>query len=272
MKGGRNSIIETLSDVEQDDRYRPVIEVIGEDYEIPQLGASRRIIALLPHNYHTSNKRYPVLYLNDGQNLFSEASRYGNWAIDKRLTKLASAGLDDIIIVSIDHGKKDRIKEYNPYVLSRFGKSKGKKYVQFIVDTLKSHVDKTFRTKPERHFTGIGGSSMGGLISMWAGLNRSEVFSKLLVFSPAFWISPLINYNSFIFNPQGPMDVYFYAGEKESQAMIPQLKRVKSILMKRSKPEAPIKLEVSIHPKGEHHEHYWGEEFPKAVKWLFFRK
>ena len=107
---------------------------------------------------------------------------------------------------------------------------------------------------------------------MWAGLNMSNVFSKLMVFSPAFWISPLINYNSFTFRPEGPMDIYFYAGEKESLAMIPQLKRVKSILLRRRRPEAPINLEVSIHPEGEHHEHYWGEEFPEAVKWLFFRE
>ena len=255
-----------------DDRYHPVIDVIDDNYTIPQLGTSRRITALLPHNYHNSDRHYPVLYLHDGQNLFNEESRFGNWAIDKRLARLAADGLDDIIIISIDHGHRDRIKEYNPYVLSRFRKAKGRKYVRFIVETLKSQVDKTYRTKPEREYTGIGGSSMGGLISMWAGLTWSEVFSKLMVFSPSFWISPLINYNSFTFTPAGPMDVYFYAGEKESKLMIPQLKKVKSILTKRSTAKAPIKTRFSIHPEGEHHEHYWGEEFPEAVKWLYFEE
>jgi len=167
MRGERNSLTASLKNTQEDDRYHPVIEVISENYEIPQLGTSRRIMALLPHNYHKTTKHYPVLYLHDGQNLFNEESRFGNWAIDKQLAQLASSGLDEIIIISIDHGRKDRIKEFNPYVLSRFGKSKGKKYIKFIVETLKKHVDEHYRTRTNTTAQGKNGNTLALVEAQW---------------------------------------------------------------------------------------------------------
>ena len=109
--------------------FNPIIETIEEAYEIPQLNATRRISALLPHNYYTSEKRYPVLYLQDGQNLFNTMAQYGDWAIDKSLAKLAENGLADIIIIAINHGEEERISEYLPYYHPRFGQGKGNFYI-----------------------------------------------------------------------------------------------------------------------------------------------
>lgn len=94
----------------------------------------------------------------------------------------------DIIIVSIDHAEDERIAEFTPSYRTRLGVGDGKKYARFLADTLKPHVDQHFRTLPDRVHTGIGGSSMGGLITIYAGLMYPEVYGKLMVFSPSLWV------------------------------------------------------------------------------------
>ncbi len=121
--------------------------MISEKFYIPQLDRYRKIWAVLPYDYHTSDKTYPVLYLQDAQNLFNEGSGFGNWEIDKKLSILAEYGRGDLIIIAIEHGSEDRIKEYifdNDHVANG---SEGKKYIRFITDTLKPYVDENYRTK-----------------------------------------------------------------------------------------------------------------------------
>ena len=127
----------------------PLIEILSEDFEIPQLIKTRRISVLLPYNYHETDQHYPVLYLQDGQNLFDEYAPFGNWAVDKKLAVLAEKGLGDIIVVAIDHAEKDRIAEFTPSFKTKLGRGDGKKYVRFLADTLKPYIDKNFRTLPD---------------------------------------------------------------------------------------------------------------------------
>ncbi|MBK8112306.1 MAG: hypothetical protein IPK46_19315 [Saprospiraceae bacterium] len=103
---------------------KPLINVIDEDYLIPHLNRRRRVAALLPHNYATSNKTYPVLYLHDGQNLFDDHAPFGNWGVDKQLAVLAELGIE-VIVIAIDHGGKERIAEYLPYDNPKFTEKKG---------------------------------------------------------------------------------------------------------------------------------------------------
>src|SRR5690606_23404738 len=107
--------------MEQDISYSPIIEIINENFEIPQLIKTRRIAALLPYDYHTSNKKYPVLYLQDGQNLFDDYAPFGSWELPKQLTYLAKHGLGDVIIVAIDHAESERIKEFTPTKVTALG-------------------------------------------------------------------------------------------------------------------------------------------------------
>ncbi len=251
--------------------FAPIIKIIEDAYEIPQLGRKRRIAALLPHDYEQSSKKYPVLYLNDGQNLFDEFAPFGNWAVDKELEKLAESGLSDIIVISIDHGGEDRITEYLPYFNPRYGKGEGALYIQFLEETLIPYVNKTFRTLPDREHTGIGGSSMGGLISLFAGLNHQEVFSKLLIFSPSLWIAPKIFQQAEHFRPNLPVHLYIYSGGRESANHMPNVLRFKKRLVGGKRDFANIDLHVELNPDGTHSEYHWRQEFPKAVKWLYFR-
>ena len=159
--------------------YTPTIEIVAEDFLIPQLEKTRKVYALLPYNYHDSDKAYPVLYLQDAQNLFNDFNPYGNWEIDKHLADLAFSGMSDIIVIAIDHGGKERINEYSPYFHRKFGKGQGKHYANFIINSLKPYIDEKYRTLPQREFTGIGGSSMGALISAYIGIVYPSYFKML---------------------------------------------------------------------------------------------
>jgi predicted alpha/beta superfamily hydrolase len=250
--------------------YEPIIKIIDEDYLIPQLNRRRRIAAILPYDYEYSDKYYPVLYLHDGQNLFDDYAPFGNWGVDKCLTILSSKGID-IIIIAIDHGGKDRIAEYLPYETPRYTDAQGDEYVRFMMEDLKPHIDKNFRVKTERQFTGIGGSSMGGLISLYAGFQYNEVFSKLLIFSPSLWITDQAFYQAMSFVPKGMTDIYFYAGGKESKSLLPTVNKMIDILKSRKYSEHFFNITSKINPEGKHQEYFWGNEFPSAIEWLFHK-
>ena len=249
--------------------FLPEKVVVSENFEIPQLIKTRRITALLPHNYKDSDKNYPVLYLQDGQNLFDEFAPFGNWGIDKELALLAEQGKGEIIIVAIDHGEKERNSEFIPSHKTKKGIGQGAKYVKFLAETLKPYIDKNFRTKPERFNTGIGGSSLGGLISLYAGLMYPEIFSRLMIFSPSFWVDPNVYSNVGIFLIPDNMKIYLYGGGQEGENMVRNINWVKSTLEGKEMAENDD-FKVSIDPNGKHNESYWGREFPHAVDWLFY--
>lgn len=249
--------------------FLPIIKTLSEQFEIPQLVKTRRISALLPHDYETSDKHYPVLYLQDGQNLFDENAPYGNWGLDKKMAMLSEKKLGDLIIITIDHAEEERILEFTPSEPTRLGVGDGKKYVRFLVDTLKPYVDQNFRTKPERAFTGLGGSSMGGLISVYAGLIAPATYSKLMIFSPSLWVVPNMRFHTMNFHHTWDTKIYLYGGKGEGSGMVPSLKRLKSTIEQQGS-TANIDFNLSIDPDGKHNESRWGEEFPKAVEWLFY--
>lgn len=253
------------------DEFFPTAEVISEKFYIPQLDRYRKIWAVLPYDYHTSDKSYPVLYLQDAQNLFNEGSGFGNWEIDKKLSILAEYGRGDIIIIAIEHGSEDRIKEYifdNDNVANG---SEGKKYIRFITDTLKPYVDENYRTKKDRDNTGIGGSSLGALISIYSGFLYPEVYSKLLIFSPSLWVEPNNNFPIMNFRVPFKTKIYLYGGGQEGSKMVKRIHIFEEYLKRWEKKNLfDFEFRTSINPEGTHSEFYWSQEFPRAIEWLFY--
>lgn len=253
------------------EEFFPIAEVISEEFYIPQLDRYRKIWALLPYDYHTSNKRYPVLYLQDAQNLFNEGSGFGNWEIDKKLSILAEYGRGDVIIIAIEHGSEDRIKEYifdNDNIANG---SEGKKYIRFITDTLKPFVDENYRTKKDRENTGIGGSSLGALISIYSGFLYPEVYSKLLIFSPSLWVEPNNNFPMMNFRVPFKTKIYLYGGGQEGAKMVKRIRVFEEYLNRWEKKNLfDFEFRTNINPEGTHSEFYWSQEFPRAIEWLFY--
>ena len=250
-----------------DEELMPILETI-QNFEMPQLKKKRNVHVLLPADYFLTDKQYPVLYLQDAQNLFGEGSAYGNWKIDEKLSILKARGKGDLIVVAIDHGQEDRFEEYSPYK-SRNGLGKGKKYAHFVAKTLKPFIDKQYRTRPERENTGIGGSSMGGLVSIYAGLMYPDLIAKMMIFSPSLWVSPKIYFDAIEFFQPINTKIYVYAGGQESQFMLENVERFKHTLDKQGFKESQLSIKLSVDQSGKHNEAAWSNEFTAATEWLF---
>lgn len=250
----------------------PIIEVITADIQLPEEVRTRRMAALLPHDYYQTDKRYPVLYLQDGQNLFDDYAPFGNWAVDKRLAQLKADGKGDVIVVAIDHAADKRIVEFTPTAATtQFGQGQGRKYACFLAEILKPYIDGRYRTLPDAAHTGIGGSSMGGLISIYAGMMYPHVYGRLMIFSPSLWVTPNIQFQLLNFHEAYSGRVYLYGGRKESRSMVPNLRRLRQAVEEHAHDRKP-EFCLSIDPNGEHNEARWGQEFPIALQWLFFHK
>lgn len=243
----------------------PQVKIMDTAFAITQLNRTRRIWLYLPKNYAVSGKTYPVIYLNDGQNLFNEqTAAYGEWGVDECLDSLQKQIGKEVIIVGIDHGGHKRMNEYNPYDHIQYGKGEGMQYASFLVTTLKPFIDSKYRTMKGPEYTFIGGSSMGGDISLYTVLQYPNVFGGALIFSPAFWVTPDLYDFAEKFNSTTIPKLYFYAGGKESATMVLDLKKMTDILAKKSR----IQIRTVVSPLGQHNEASWRSEFPDAYKWI----
>ncbi|MDB5192491.1 MAG: alpha-dextrin endo,6-alpha-glucosidase [Segetibacter sp.] len=242
------------------------VRVVEEAFDMPQLNRKRRIWAYLPKGYTSSKKSYPVIYMHDGQNLFSEeTAAFGEWGVDETLDTLMSRLGKEAIVIGIDNDPLKRINEYNPYDTKEFGKGEGDLYVDFMAQTLKPYIDGKFRTLKDAANTYTAGSSMGGLISLYAVLKYPKVFGGAGVFSPAFWTSPGIFEALEKADWKGSnLKFFFYAGGKESNQMVPDMDRVISIIEKKGN----YKLRRVMAPLGQHNEKTWRQEFSEFYRFV----
>ncbi len=163
------------------------------------LANRRDVLVYLPLGYRrSSTRRYPVLYLQDGQNVFDEATAFAHveWRVDETAQDLIRKKLiEPLIVVAAANLGEERIHEYAPTrgVIDDSAKRKkrsrgmGRHYARFLVEELKPFIDREYRTKREPENTGVGGSSLGGLITLAIGLWYPNVFQRLLVMSPSIW-------------------------------------------------------------------------------------
>ncbi len=168
-------------------------------FESRILRNKRDVQVYLPPGYRRSRqRRYPVLYLHDGQNVFDAATSFGGveWGADESAERLAKKRLiEPLIIVAAANTGEKRIHEYAPTrgvidsTAPRKNRSRGmlRKYGNFLRDELKPFIDREYRTRPEAEFTGLGGSSLGGLATLTLGLWFPETFNRLAVMSPSIW-------------------------------------------------------------------------------------
>jgi len=244
------------------------VHIIDNSFYMPQLDKTRRIWIYLPPDYETTDNYYPVLYMQDGQNLFDDNTSYvGEWHVDETLNNLYDEGIKVPIVVGIDNGGLDRIDEYSPWINSQYGGGKGDEYVSFLVETLKPYIDEHYRTLQNRESTGIMGSSLGALISHYGTIKYQNVFSKAGLFSPSYWFSDSV----FTFTENtGKADAvrfYLMCGGNEGDEMAANMNSMASTLETTGFNSNNIITDVVA--GGEHNETLWGEQFGKAYQWLF---
>ena len=254
----------------------PQVHVLATSFAMPQLGRRRRVLVYLPADYAAQpNRRYPVLYLHDGQNMFDAATSYGGeWGIDETLDQLHKAGQDATgsIVVAVDNGNEFRSDEYIPWRSEGLKGQphqggQGSAYVDFLAQTLKPYVDAHYRTRPDAAHTGIAGSSLGGLISVYAALKYPRVFGEVGAFSPSFWVC---NDSLRAFARAHPAArtarFYFVCGPKESKTMLPLMAQWRDELRAEGVPAANLSFHAPA--DGEHKEWFWRREFPAAYRFL----
>jgi metallo-beta-lactamase class B len=250
----------------------PNVHIVSPAFAMPQLRRTRRVWVYLPPGYAETTRRYPVLYLQDGQNVFDQYTSFaGEWGVDETLDALAASGHDlgGCLVVAVDNGAKHRLDEYSPWRNRRTGRGgEGAQYAEFLVHTLKPYIDHHYRTQPGREATGIAGSSMGGLLATYAALRYPAVFGRVGVFSPAYWFAgqPLLAYVAQQ-SPRPDTRWYFVCGTGESPTMVKLMAAVHDALHSAGVPAANLAFQAL--PDGQHAEWFWRREFEPAYRWLF---
>ncbi len=227
----------------------------------PQLNNQRDIIVYLPPSHSAGERRYPVIYMQDGQNLFDEATGFGGWEwhADETLETLSQAGVE-AIAVGIPHAGDDRISEYSPF--DGFRPGRGDAYLSFVTDTVKPLVDAAFLTRPGRRHTGLFGSSMGGLISLYGFFSRPEMFGFTGAMSPALWYARGAIYRFVREAPFNAGRIYLDHGSRENSAA-----RMSKLLTEKGY-RTGEDLVYMNEDGGEHNEAAWARRLPDALRFL----
>jgi len=266
-------------------------QIIIDQVTIPYLGLKRTIRIYLPPNYE-ENKSFPVIYMHDAQNLFDvKTSSYGAiWDVHTHLNNYYDQTGQGVIVVGIDNheGRFNRLNEYSPWINTVIKDNDlyegidedvgglGKEYIDFIINELKPVIDIKYKTKPDRENTAMIGSSMGGLISLYAATAYPEVFSKIGAFSTAVWFAEdeLLNAITKL-DTHLPIQWYLDIGTKETSndeySEFNQLYLLgsKSVYQTLKKKVSEPYLKFIIEDGGIHNERDWSRRFPEAIRFLF---
>lgn len=235
------------------------------EIEAPQLDKIRTIRVYLPEGYSASKENYPVLYMHDAQNLFDTATAFsGEWEVDEFLDIQKG---QKVIIVGIDHGAEKRIAELTPFPNEKYGGGEADAYIDFIHETVKPHIDVTYRTLKAPAHTGIMGSSLGGLVSFYAAIKHPDVFGMAGVFSPSFWFSKEIYDFAETSEIKNNCRFYFFGGTAEDESLVSNLQKMQELLLKKGLPQENVILKIT--EGSGHNEAFWSKEFPEAYEWLF---
>ena len=247
----------------------PGVHVPAQRFAMPGLGRERTLRLYLPPSYESApDKRYPVIYMHDGQNLFDDATSYaGEWGVDETMDAFARMRGFEAIVVGIDNGGEERLRELSPWTNPKYGAAQGEQYMAFVVDVVKPFVDTHYRTRSDREDTAIAGSSMGGLISHYALLRYPQVFGKAAIFSPSYWFSNEVYTQTAAHPWPAGTRSYFYIGGREGDESVADVRRMLPLL---ATPDHAVR-DVTLHvePDAQHNERAWRAEFPRAVAWLF---
>ena len=263
-----------------------------ENFEvyIKELDRKRMIRVYLPKDYYKeTNKRYPVLYMHDGHNLFyKETSTYGDiWNAHKSAEEYYESTGKGLIIVGIDCSTcGERFDEYSPWVnsnLSEFIPSreipsqggKGKEYIEFLVKSLKVTIDSKYRTLEDRENTFIAGSSMGAFISLYAAIKYNNIFSKVGAFSTAVWFKKDELFKFIEKNYKLDLTIYLDIGTKEtSDAENKEFNKIyltdtielNQLFLELLQPKEKLKLVIG--ENATHSEKAWEKRFPEFIKFI----
>ena len=243
------------------------------------LSTPRDIVVYLPPGYDTGAEACPVLYLQDGQNLFDPHTAFGghDWRADVTADELILRGaIEPLIVVGVYNTGVRRVSEYTPTKDPRRRKGgKGDRYAKMMAHELKPFIDREYRTRRAAAHNGVGGSSLGGLVSLETGLLYPRVFGRMAILSPSVWwdnrsILEMVRAYKFEVRPRIWLDTGTEEGDAPEQS-IADLKLLRDALVEKGWREG-VDMRCSEVPGAPHHERAWGARFGDVLQYLFPRE
>lgn len=231
------------------------------------------IVYLPPMYDEEPDRRFSVLYMQDGQNLFDPETSFckGNyWRMGETTDELTLAGeIEPLIIVGIYNTGKHRIDEYTPVEDKRLGGGQADAYGQMLVEELKPFIDRSYRTLPGAANCGLGGSSLGGLVTLYLGLRYTWMFSKLAVMSPSvWWRNRAILKTVAKIRRKPELKIWLDIGTKESDRALPDARELNLALVKKGWIEGRDLRYLEV-PDAGHNETAWAARVAPMLKFLF---
>src|SRR6185369_1997218 len=224
------------------------------------------------------SRHYPVFYLNDGQNLFDPATAYigVDWQADEAADRLIRENrIPPLILVGIDNAQKDRAREYLPY--RSFNppvmRPQGKRYPDFLLNEVMPFLYQRYRIARGPENTGLGGSSLGAIISLFTAMDRPGMFGRLLLESPSLFVFNRQLLKSSLAFRQWPDKIFMAMGTKEAgsvesdRQVVEDVRALERVL--RSAGLREDRLRVRIDEGATHNEREWARRFPEALTFLF---
>ena len=263
------------------------LEMKTHELKVPYTGKLRRVRVLLPKNYETdTDRRYPVVYFHDGQNVFYSKEAYvgHSWTVIPAIKR--NPDISRMIVVAIDNDGMQRMNEYSAWKYKesnipgmQFG-GKGIEYGEFVMDVVKPFIDKEYRTLADREHTAMIGSSLGGNITQFLGLEYQDQIGCLGVFSSANWLHQEA-FNRYIErkNLYPDQRIYIYVGTEEADdtdktLMAGNIKQAyidSSLRYYHDVIQQGVALEniaIRIQSGAIHHEEAWAENLPECLRFL----
>ena len=242
------------------------LEVIP-DVESRELGSRRDLLVYLPSSYDKTDQPYPVVYMHDGQNLFDPSTSFaGEWGVDSALAKAPRKGRR-AIVVGIPNAGIDRIREYSPFVDERNGGGMGDAYLDWLELTVKPLVDQRFRTLAGPEGTGIAGSSLGALVSLYAFFRQPGRYGFVAALSPALWFAGGEIFRYVESAPYVRGRVYLDVGTREGEGTLANAREMRDLLLAKGYQRGRDLMWVEDRG-GMHNESAWGRRLHKALPFL----
>ncbi len=241
------------------------------------LGNDRDLIVYLPPDYAADHQRhYPVLYLHDGQNLFDGATSFipgKEWQVDETAQRLIESGrIEPLIIVGICNTGEQRADEYTPTRVEKLqAGGRADLYGRLIMEELRPLIEAHYRTRPGPENTGLGGASLGGLVTLHLGLKHPEVFGKLAVMSPSvWWDNGVILREVERLSASHAQRIWLDAGTKEGGMTVRDARILRDALISKGW-ESGRDLHFFEARGAVHDEAAWGKRFDRVLEYLFPR-
>ena len=236
-------------------------------------GSARTFIPEVQDEGSDVNRRYPVLYMHDGQNLFEPETAFQkgeHWRVGETATELIEAGrIEPLIIVGIYNTGESRLDEYTPTDDVRLGGGHAAHYGRMIIEELKPLIDLTYRTKRDAANTGVAGSSLGGLVSLHLGLTHPAVFSKIAALSPSVWWDRKAILKTVRQSRSKPkLRLWVDMGTAEGRRGLDDARLLKAALVGLGFSDG-VDLHYAEYEGATHSEQAWSERVGPMLEWLF---